>query len=137
MGIIILLILIVVLPLLWPRISPYISRWIQQFMARRAEDMMRRMAGMPSRKEEKRRARERERQEQRQEQRYDGRRRNAAATQDLHRSMQAYAEDVEFVEIKEFRETVISEETADSRNGRRRVVTESQVTDAEYTIIKN
>jgi len=45
------LIILLLLLILWPWISPYVTRWIRMFMARRAEDMMRRMMGMPSRKE--------------------------------------------------------------------------------------
>lgn len=139
MGIIIILLLFIVLPLLWPKISPYINRWIQRFMARRAEDMMRRMAGMPSRKEEERRAREREKRSRR-ERSSNNSRRSKSATQsagDMHRSMQEYAEDVEYVEIKEFHSTTISEETVGSGPHKKRVVVESQVSDAEYTIIRS
>lgn len=47
-----------------------------------------------------------------------------------------YAEDVEFVEIKSFsEETVVT--TEHKSDGKERVVVESQVEDAEYTIIDN
>lgn len=66
-------------------------------MARRAEDAIRKMFGMPSRKEEER-ARERYQESVRQAQQQQQR---SSAGEDIVKAMQQYAEDVDFVEIKE------------------------------------
>lgn len=129
MGIFLIFLLIVAL--LWP----YIVRLLRRYMAGRAEDMMRRMAGMPSRKEERRRAR-------RNNAASSGgnpgphseRRRHSAPSQDAASIMKDVAEDVEFTEIREFESESILEEE-DSRRTRR-IYREEQVSDAEYTEIR-
>lgn len=118
---------------------PQITRWIHRLMVRRAEDMVRKMAGMPSRKEEERRRKQQEKQ-----QRASGSHRNhsrgsrsgghAGNPEEVVRNMQQYAEDVEFVETKKYSETEISEE--DSK-GNRHIYRESQVSDVEYIEIKD
>ncbi len=114
--------------LFWPQIT----RWLQRFMARRAEDMVRKMAGMPTRKEEEERRRKRQesarQQQQRRQHDYSG------TSEDIVRRMQAYAEDVDFVETKDYSGTGMSEDDG-KRN--KRIYCESQVSDAEYTEIKN
>ena len=131
MGIIFLLIIIALF-----LFRHQISAWIRAFMARRAEDMIRKMAGMPTRKEEQRRAKEKARKEKAQSSRTAGRKSNRATTaapEQAHRRMQEYAEDVEYTEIREFESVEIATETHD---GKRRVVVESQISDVEYTEIK-
>ena len=118
---------------------PQITRWIHRFMARRAEDMVRKMAGMPSRKEEERRRKQQEKR-----QRASGSRSNysrdprsggyAANPEEVVHNMQQYAEDVEFVETKEYSETEIRE---DDTKGNERIYRESQVSDVEYIEIKD
>lgn len=100
-------------------------------MARRAEDMVRRMTGMPSRKEEQKRQRQQEKQRRRQE-----RRQRPSADNDTYgiRSMQEYAVDVEYTETKEYSESDILEE--DGRQEHREYH-ESQVSDVEYVEIKD
>lgn len=127
-------IILIIIFLCWP----WITKWLRGYMARRAEDMVRRMAGMPSRKEEQKRRREQERQQKRNG--YSagstrGRNRGSANGKDTDsiRSMQEYAEDVEFTETKEYSETEIIE---DDGKGNRRIYRESQVSDAEYIEIK-
>lgn len=93
MGPIIFAIIILLLVFFWPQITS----WIRQFMARRAENVIRRMFGMPSRKEEER-ARRKYHEETRQTQR---RQKRENAADDIVKAMQQYAEDVDFVEIKE------------------------------------
>ncbi len=121
------LIIIILICAFWPAIV----RLLQRFMARRAEDMVRRMAGMPSRKEEKRRRRQ-----QQQQQRQNGSRRHGSPGDpgDGVRAMKEYAEDVAFTEIREFSsdEVIAEEETGKNR----RVYREEQVSDAEYVEIK-
>lgn len=119
------LIILVAIFLLWP----WIVKWLRGYMARRAEDMMRRMAGMPPRKEEERRRREQNRERRSERKRREAERR----AEDGLRSMREYAEDVEFTEVREFSEsTIIGQE----ESGKRRVYSESQVSDAEYTEIR-
>lgn len=128
MGIFLIFLLIVAL--LWP----YIMRLLRRYMAGRAEDMMRRMAGMPTRKEERRRARKNRaaasggngpRQESR---------RHRAPSQDAASIMKDVAEDVEFTEIREFESESILEEE-DSKRARR-IYREEQVSDVEFTEIR-
>ncbi len=105
-------------------------------MARRAEDMVRRMAGMPSRKEEQRRRKQQEKQ-QRQNNANGYRNRGYSSSgnpEDTLKSMQEYAEDVEFTETKEYSDSDILENDG---NGDSRIYRENQVSDAEYTEIKN
>lgn len=80
-------------------------------MARRAEDMVRKMAGMPSRKEEERRRKQQQRQQRDNSYSRTGRRgrQYASNEEDSIRSMQEYAEDVEFTETKEYSESEILE----------------------------
>lgn len=103
-------------------------------MRHRAEDFMRRMMGMPSRKEEKRRSRE--------SGRTSGaasggkgrkrRRRNGSPSERPSEILSSVATDVEYTEIREFQSTRIAE----GREGATRVVTEEQVSDVEYIEIK-
>lgn len=110
-------------------------------MANRAEDMMRRMMGMPSRKEEER-ARRRSGKEtsgHRKNNEFSGktsagRRRHPDPSFDAAAVMKSVAEDVEYTEIREFESTTIA--GTDSRSGRASVYTEEQVSDAEYVEIK-
>ncbi|ROS85768.1 hypothetical protein EEL52_02640 [Muribaculaceae bacterium Isolate-113 (HZI)] len=104
-------------------------------MARRAEDMVRKMAGMPSRKEEERRRKQQQRQQRDNSYSRTGRRgrQYASNEEDSIRSMQEYAEDVEFTETKEYSESEILENESRSE---RRVYREEQVSDAEYIEIK-
>lgn len=86
-------IIILLVVFFWPQISS----WIRRFMARRAESVIRRMFGMPSRKEEERARRNyQEKTKQTQE-----RQRRENAADDIVKAMHQYAEDVDFVEIKE------------------------------------
>ena len=126
-------IIIILLVVLWP----WITKWVKGFMSRRAEDAIRRMMGMPSRKEEQRRRKESERKQASTSQRN---KRTAAAQEreadrrEAVRSMKENAVDVEYTEYKEYSQTEISVENAD---GKTRIYTESQVTDAEFGEIKD
>lgn len=113
-----------------------IGRWLRGFMARRTEDALRRMFGMPSRKEEEK-MRKRER-------KGSGRQRSHSAAkstagEEAVRNMQRYAEDVDYVEYRQFEQTEIAEEveTAD-KSGKKNVEikVEEQISDAEYIEIK-
>lgn len=128
MGIVLVL-LFVIICLLWP----WIVRWIRGYMARRAEDMIRRMAGMPSRKEEERMKRARESGED-----YGRNARGAYSRarrgpkEDGVECMREYAEDVEFTEIREYSSSGILGEDCAAR----KEFHESQVSDVEYTEVR-
>ncbi len=93
MSSIILIIIILLLFFFWPQIVA----WLRQFMARRAENAIRRMFGMPSRKEE-----ERARQKYQERTKHsEAQQKRETAADDIVKAMQQYAEDVDFVEIKE------------------------------------
>lgn len=130
MAFFIILIVFLGLWLLWP----WISRQISRYMARRAEDMIRRMTGMPPRQEEKkRRASSRGG-----ESGYAGRSRRRprsyqASPEEVHRAMREYAVDVEYTEIREFSDSILFEEDKKQRH----IKTEEQISDAEYVIIKD
>ena len=109
-------------------------------MSRRAEDMMRRMMGMPSRKEERRKAKRQSAGDGFSRTRTgsagsagNAHRRHRPPTADAAAILKSVAEDVEFTEIREFESTTI----ADERKGEQRIYREEQVTDAEFTEIKD
>jgi len=126
------LLIIIITFIFWP----WISKWLKVFMAHRAEDMVRRMTGMPSRKEEEKRRRQQEKRES-----SNGRKRgygyntgfyDSSTSDNSIKNMQRYAEDVEFTETIEYSGDSIPEDD----NNSRRVYRESQVSDAEYDEIK-
>lgn len=129
------LIILLLICLFWPWISKWVGRWVQGFMARRFEDMTRRMMGMPSRKEERRRNRNSETNGGNGRRR-DARRRHRRPTENAADIMKTVAEDVEFTEVREFESTTITEETISGGTRTRRVYREEQVSDAEFVEIK-
>lgn len=123
------ILLILALWLLWPQIS----RWIRNYTAGKAEDMLRRMAGMPTRGEEKKARREAERMRKQEGGRQRSGREYGGNPEMSHEFMKKYAVDAEFTEIKEYSESVMFE----GDGGRSRVNIEEQVSDAEYVVIKD
>ncbi len=136
--------IILILIIIWMFFGPQIKQWAKRRMMEKVEDAFRAQMGMPSAKDERKRRREQQK-AQRREQRH-------SRNQTFHtgagsgRSSQSvgdtlipreYAEDVEFVEYKEFSETTttVTEEAADGK--KRKIVTESQVSDVEYVEIKS
>lgn len=104
--------------------------------------MMRRMMGMPSRKEEKRRAQAKPRQNRQSSSSRDDSRRGSRTERHYSRGgrrpnvvqmMKDVAVDVEFSEVKEFSSSTIITEDDDQT----RIITEEQVSDAEYVEISN
>ena len=90
------LILIIVCILFWP----WISKWLRGYLARRSEDALRKMMGMPTRKEEEKIRKKREDRNTRTTSYYredEG----LSRGEKIVRDMQEYAEDVDFIEIKE------------------------------------
>ena len=104
-------------------------------MARRAEDTMRRMMGMPTRKEEERRRKAAEREASRGagRQRGDFSYQRGSDTYDSAPTLREYAEDVDFEEFKDY-----STETRIGADGPapEYAYAESQVEDAQYVEIK-
>ena len=123
------LIILIILFIVWPLVRQPLSRGFSGFAARRSEDFIRRMMGMPTRKEEERRRRQQRKNGQ-------GRRKDTrrAAPPHPHPAaiMKSVADDVEFVEIHEFEQRVTVEETP----GKTRIKVEEQITDADFTEIK-
>ena len=138
MGYIFLFILILVLA--WP----LWRRWFYSFIQRRAEDTLRKMMGMPSRKEEARRKKAEESRQKRQRASSSasyGRRSSASYygnSDSSHIIPPEYAEDVEFSEVREFRQTEINgtESGRRHKSDRNSTVVESQVEDVEFIEIK-
>lgn len=124
-----LLIICIVLFLLWPTIK----KWLARYMAHKTEDFIRSATGMPPRDKGRGRGSSAPGGAS-----YSREGRQRGPRRDPRQSAEPiipreYAEDVEFVESVEYSETRIREDYAD---GSRRVVTESQVSDAEYVEIK-
>ena len=126
------LIIALVIFLLWPTIM----KWVGRFMARRTDDYIRRATGMPPRpgsREARRQARARANGQSRNYHRRQGAT-NSDFTPDEPIIPREYAEDVDFVETKNYSE---SETDAIDGNGRRLAdYHESQVSDAEWEEIK-
>lgn len=108
-----------------------ISRWFNGFMQRRAEDALRRMMGMPSRKEERKARKRAERESGKNfDSRADSRSRDSRRGSDGHIIPPEYAEDVEFTEFRDFSASTQSSGGTDVEYH------ESQVEEAEYVEIK-
>lgn len=138
MRFIIVILIILLLPLVWP----YIRRKFSSYMMGKMEDRMRRMMGMPTRAEEKKARKEQQKTERREERRessrygFRGRTRNhnvGNPAEDL-RMMRLYAEDVEFVEIREYSAEIRFDQ--DLKSGDMKIKYEEQVSDAEFVIIR-
>ena len=132
---VIVFLLIVMRPMLQRWFGPMLQRWAMG----KFEDRMRRMAGMPTRKEE-RKARNRARQREKSgaenfRRAASGSRKRSAPGRAVGSSLQAYAEDVEFTEIKSFTQEVKIGVT--ESEGSTKIVVEEQVEDAEYVEIKS
>lgn len=139
----ILLVIIFLLIVLRPVLTRWFAPMIQRWALGKMEDRMRRMAGMPTRKEEKRAQKQARKRQQGGAERF----RRAAQGSRARRQgehygnrpngtdlLQVVAEDVEFVEIKEFgTETEIGGPNKAESSGVRQ---ESQVEDAEFTELK-
>lgn len=132
----IILVIIFLLIVMGPFLQRVLGPWLQRWMMGKFEDRMRRMAGMPTRKEERkanRRARTREKEgAERFRQAAGGSRKRASSAAD---ALREYAEDVEYVEVKSYSQEV--EINQDPETGRTTVVMEEQVEDAVFEEIKS
>ena len=135
---VIIFLFIVMGPMLQRMFGPMLQRWMMGKM----EDRFRRMAGMPTRKEEKKARKQAERRQRQGAERFRraaGGRRASAASAARGRSssvemLQAFAEDVEFTEIKEYSAEV--KIGKDSASATETYTVEEQVEDAEYVEVK-
>lgn len=120
--------------MLWPYIMRLAAPYFQRWMMGKVEDRFRKMAGMPTRKEEKRAARKNRRKREGTERDTD----RAAWRQSGQREPiipKDYAEDVEFVEVKTFSQTEIVTET-EPEDGGGQIRYELQVEDVEFVEIR-
>lgn len=126
-GLAILILVVVFFWLVWP----YIARWLKRKAIERAEDYMRASMGMPPR--DKKRRKEESRDDQ---QRYYQRERRNPFGADRYGKEpiipKEYAEDVEYTETISYSE----EETIIKEKGKETIYHESQISDAEWTEIK-
>lgn len=123
---IILIIIFAVMPLLRRWLTP----WLQRYAARKTEDFFRQQMGMPPRdKKADRKAKK----QTTKNQTYSSRRK-AQQPSDEPIIPREYAEDVEFVEIKEFENTEVAAESVDDKTKVK--YTENQISDAEWVDIK-
>lgn len=119
------LLILLLLFLLWPTIM----RWLRGYMSRKAEDYLRRMSGMPPREKNSRKSRT---STSGSTAGSESRRGRAATHDDDPIIPREYAEDVEFVEVKEYSESVSIGEDSSGVS----YTVESQVSDVEYREIK-
>ena len=132
---VIIFLLIVMRPMLQRWLGPVLQRW----MLGKMEDRMRRMAGMPTRKEERKAQRRRRKGADDFRRAARGRRagseRRGNGTYGGHVSdLQVYAEDVEFTEVKAYSDDVeigVSKTTV-----KEKVIIEEQIEDADFEDIK-
>ncbi|MDE6271782.1 MAG: hypothetical protein K2M31_02105 [Muribaculaceae bacterium] len=143
--------IILILILIWMFFGDRIRRWLQRRMMEKFEDAIRTRMGMPSAKEERRQRKAADRQAhhsssygQRQKggaYYHPGPNAGARSSQSVGDTIipREYAEDVEYVEYKEYSAsaTVIAEDDPSTGRKTSRVITESQVSDVEYVEIKS
>ncbi|MDE7466575.1 MAG: hypothetical protein K2M59_09170 [Muribaculaceae bacterium] len=139
-----LLIIILIIAALY-LLGPYIRQWIVRYAQRKFEDRMRAMMGMPSRAEqekaekaERRKAREEQKDSRRQSSWFDRfgskkRHHPVDPTGEAIRMMRLYAEDADYVEIREYSQSVVFAQDA---TGEVKFVVEEQMSEAEYQLIR-
>lgn len=132
--------IVLFLIIIWMFFGERIKAWSRRRLMEKMEDAIRSQMGMPSTKEERKRRRDTEKRTQR--------KRNTWQHTPHQQSNQSagnviipreYAEDVEFVEYKEYSEKATIIDKEDTASGKRtsKIVAESQVSDVEYVEIKS
>lgn len=133
-GLGIILLIVVFFWLFWPMIS----RWLKRKAMERAEDYMRSTMGMPPRDKTKKRGETYNRQTEQNHYYHQRRRKNPfqnTGREEEPLIPKEYAEDVEFVETKDYSSTTTA---SSSENGKRKeIYHESQISDVEWVEIKN
>lgn len=131
-------IIIIILILVWlifgARIRAWFSARIQRFIANRTEDFIRQATGMPPRDKKKRPGQGGKQAENGSRAQSYTRRRTTSGRTKGPIIPKEYAEDVEFVEIKEFSQAKFEAHFSD--NGGKVEYHESQVSDVEWIEIK-
>lgn len=130
MSTLIWIIILVILVIAWP----YITRWGSQWLARRLRNRFRGAMGIPPEPKPHRETRSERKQREAEEQARTRERRYAERAAGPHTPIipKEYAVDVEYTEYHEYSENT---EIRSDDSGVH-IVTESQVTDAEYVVIK-
>lgn len=123
--------IVILIALFFWLVWPYIYRYLKRKAMEKTEDYLRTSMGLPPKYKKQKRKKGRKEEESPRE--YYQRRENPQGGRgSVHEPLipKEYAEDVEFVEIREFsaRETIVT--------GDKTVYHESQITDVEYTEIK-
>lgn len=131
---IVILLIILFFMFAWPRLVPYLRAWFMRRAQKKMENYFRQAMGMPPEDDMKKKKRNTNRQRASQN---GPQSQSGTRYRDPHSDEpiipREYAEDVEFVEIKNQ-----SEETQiHSEDGKVSYTTEEQVSDAEYTIIRD
>lgn len=123
------LIAIILLVVSWPYIMRFAAPYFQRWMMGKFEDRLRRMAGMPTRKEEKKAAKKAGKNNRNNKSGDPWR--TAATAGNSHEPIipKDYAEDVEFVEVKTFKQTEIVTEISENQD---KIIYESQIEDVEF-----
>ena len=132
-----LLVLLIIIAV-WLIFSPYIKPWLRRRAERKLADYLRAQMGMPTEKETRRARREADR-----HRTTSGNKKGfwtrpaynaSASSQHAPDELipREYAVDVEYTEIKQFSQTTIGKDAPEGKS----FVTESQVSDVEYTEIK-
>ena len=141
-GVVIIIVLILVC--FGPIIGRLLGPWLQKWAMGKWEDNLRRMAGMPTRKEEKKARKKAAKQGNRTAGSHYGRT-NAYETGTARSTqpgpanfMREFAEDVEFTEIREFSSDIKigSHDEPDRRDTKKKYKEESQIEDAVYEEIR-
>ena len=131
-GLGILILIVVFFWLIWPMIA----RWLKRKAAEKAEDYMRSTMGMPPRDKSRKRNQGYEQRTDREYNPYGQQRGNHFRHEGGEEPLipKEYAEDVEFVETKDYSSTTTYSETS-----KKKVETyhESQISDVEWTEIKS
>ena len=121
------ILLLIVLLICW--VGPRIKRWLQRKAMEKAEDYMRQTFGMPPR-ENSRKSKKRDKKQQETNNR--GRTQRPYSSHAGPIIPKEYAEDVEFVEIIDYSSSEIRME----KKGETKIYHESQISDVEWTEIK-
>ncbi len=130
-------IILILIPLLLWLLRPLIGRWIRRTIERKAEDMLRRAAGMPPR-DKKQRSKDASAED---DSSYDTGYRTSAhhagygyERYDGRKIPREYAEDVEFTEYRDYSSDT---KIRTSDTGEQSIVIEKQVTDVQWEEIKD
>ncbi|MCH5214256.1 MAG: hypothetical protein J1E97_03615 [Muribaculaceae bacterium] len=130
----ILIVVIFFLVVIWPLVRRTLGPAFQRWMLGRMEDGMRRMAGMPTRKQERKAAKKRARAKGGERERVRTGAKSPEAYPSAASFLRTYAEDVEYIEVKSYSETRVIGDTVETYS--HTVIVEEQVEDVDFEEIK-